>query len=201
VSPHPDRREKVFVNCPFDSAREAVFDALIFALFCCAARPVTAAHRHGDGESRLDYIIRQLQTCRYSVHDITPVKTAAGECRHNMAFELGICFGANRRGGCLILAEERAPLMGGFSDLDGVDPTVYGGGDKCANIVRQVAQWLARQPDFKGKPLPRPAEAQSRYEKEFRPQFRAFCEREKWQSGDNLSYKVKLIGEWVAARR
>ena len=195
--------DRVFVNCPFDRAHEEVFDAIIFALFYCGLQPITAASREADSEPWLDYIIRQLQSCRCSVHDITPVLGSQGESRSNMVFELGVAFGGGRRDGAFILIADRSLLAGGFSDLDGIELTNYADGksDKGATIVRRLTQWLVKKPDFTGKPLPKPGEAQSVYEKKFRRHFRAFCQKQGWASGDKLSYKVELIGEWVAAHR
>ncbi len=183
----------VFVNAPFSARRRRAFDAIIFALRYCRMKPIIAPHRKGSGESRLDFIIQQARSeCRYSVHDITPVGGA--KARYNMAFELGVCLGLGHGDSCLIFADDRQFIAERFSDLAGRDIERHDGDG--GEIARKVAVWLTKCCPHD---LPTPAEVKKAFLK-FHAPFAKECEKKGWQSGDDLSVRVKYISRWIAER-
>lgn len=124
---------KVFLNIPYDNQ----FQNLCLAYICgiCAFGFVPRATLEiPGGERRLDRIFRLMQSCQFSVHDLSRVeldKTRPRTPRFNMPFELGLAvawerFGAEKHTWYVFEAKAHR-LSKSLSDLDGTDPYIHGG--------------------------------------------------------------------------
>lgn len=142
--------KNVFINCPFDQAYAATFEALIFVLYACRFRPRSARELDDGGQARLDKLYAIIAECRYGIHDLsrTELDEANGLPRFNMPLELGIFLGAKRYGGeaqkdkrLLILDVERYRYQRFISDLAGMDIHAHGGEPRQA--ILEVRDWLA----------------------------------------------------------
>jgi hypothetical protein len=82
-------RRAVFLNVPYDDDYEPVFVALIAGILAVGRVPhcVLELPDHGDG--RLVRLLRIIETCRTSFHDLSREGTPA---RHNMPFEFGLSY-------------------------------------------------------------------------------------------------------------
>jgi hypothetical protein len=120
------KRRSVFLNVPFDRSYERLFVALIAALVALGRAPRCVLELPEIGEGRLSRILRLMQSCGLSIHDLSRVGRPA---RFNMPFELGIAVALNRirRGHEFILLEaEQHRLSRTLSDLGGIDPGIHG---------------------------------------------------------------------------
>jgi hypothetical protein len=120
----------VFVNCPFDSAYQRVFRAIVFAVIHCGFRARCALEIDDSAEVRIDKIFKIVEECRYGIHDLsrTELDSRTRLPRFNMPLELGLFLGAKRFGAslqrkkrCLVL--DRAPhrYQKFISDIAGQD--------------------------------------------------------------------------------
>ena len=92
---------QVFINCPFDPQYEAVFDALVFAVFDCGFVARCALEIDDGSQIRIEKIFSIVEQCKFGIHDLsrTDLDQATGLPRFNMPLELGIFLGAKRYGG------------------------------------------------------------------------------------------------------
>ena len=125
----PDERA-VFLNVPFDQAYEPLFIALIAALVSIGRIPRSVLEVSEQGQGRLRRIIRQMEACRVSLHDLSRVGYPS---RFNMPFELGIAYAlkwfkrGNRSYLFVLLDSEPHRLSRTLSDLAGHDPVTHRG--------------------------------------------------------------------------
>lgn len=141
----------VFLNCPFDDAYRPMLHAALFAIQDCGFIARTALEDVGSGETRLDKILRIIDSSRYSVHDISRVEISAHNPlpRFNMPFECGLSFGASafshpaRAKGrdLLILAGEPFQDKRTLSDLAGQDAKYHGG--SIGEMIKAIRSFLA----------------------------------------------------------
>jgi hypothetical protein len=125
----PDERA-VFLNVPFDTSYEPLFIALIASIVSVGRIPRSVLELSDSGEGRLQRILKQMESCRVSLHDLSRVGQPA---RFNMPFELGLAYalrayrGASKR--YVFVLMERIPfrLTRTLSDLAGHDPQIHGG--------------------------------------------------------------------------
>lgn len=124
------RDRSVFLNCPFDKAFQPLFDAIVFSLLFCGFRVRSALEIRDSGELRLAKIVRLVEQCRFSIHDLSRVELdqESGLPRFNMPIELGIAIGMKYLGRAslrdhllLVLDSERYRYQRFASDLAGVD--------------------------------------------------------------------------------
>lgn len=90
---------QVFINCPYDRAYKAVFDAIVFSIHDCGFQARFAAQEVG-ARSRLDRIIRLIDECSLSIHDLSRVELTGSRSklpRFNMPFEAGLAYSRHRR--------------------------------------------------------------------------------------------------------
>lgn len=147
-----ERARSAFVNCPFDAAFRPLFDAIVFTLTFCGFTVRSALEVRDSGEARLLKIIRLLEGCRFSVHDISRVELddGSGLPRFNMPIELGIALGMKHLGraeltdhAMLVLDAERYRYQMFASDLAGVDIAAHGG--ETNRVIDEVRGFLASQ--------------------------------------------------------
>jgi len=120
----------VFVNCPFDKKYLALLRPLLFTVVYLGHRPRIASERSDSGENRLDKICELIRQSKFSIHDLSRLKSGRARelYRMNMPFELGIDYGSRQHGPefmrgkkCLILEKEPYDFKVALSDLSGVD--------------------------------------------------------------------------------
>ena len=84
--------ERVFLNIPYDAKFERLYLAYIVGLVELGLKPRATLAIPG-GKARLDRIIDLIQSCSYSVHDLSRVemdRNPPATPRFNMLFELGL---------------------------------------------------------------------------------------------------------------
>ena len=129
----PPAAPDVFLNVPYDPDFEELFLAYVCGVTGLGLVP-RAALEINSSKSRLDRIFELIQTCRYSVHDLSCVQLAVGRPptpRFNMPFELGLAVAHSRqaRGGHdFRVFESRAHrIQKSLSDMNGTDPYIHKG--------------------------------------------------------------------------
>lgn len=94
------------------------------------------------GNRRLDRIATLIESCSYSIHDLSRVqldRNAPRTPRFNMPFELGLAVAwarANRRHKWLVFESVKRRLAKSMSDLDGTDPYIHEG--TVRGVMREV---------------------------------------------------------------
>jgi hypothetical protein len=144
-----DPAKSVFVNCPFDAAYAATFDAILFATVCCGFMPRSALESGTVAEPRMDRITRAIFSSQYSIHDLSRCGGEGDEnlARFNMPLELGIAMarrfaGPAPRHDWLVLVPRGHAYLRFVSDLAAYDPAVYDVGSIEGATVAVIA-WLA----------------------------------------------------------
>ncbi len=68
----------VFINCPFDSAYQPLFEAIAFVTYDCGFYPRTALEVDDSSQVRIEKITRIIRECRLAVHDISRTQLVRG---------------------------------------------------------------------------------------------------------------------------
>lgn len=172
--------DSVFVNCPFDTGFQPMFEALVFTILACGFRPRTAKEEADSGDTRLDKIARLIGGCRYGIHDISRVELdpASGLPRFNMPFELGIDIGCRsfgtpgqRQKRLLVLDAQRYRYQVALSDIAGQD--IRSHEDDPDRMVETIRDWLRTASNRQG--LPGPSTIKDQYVR-FKAQLPAMCD-------------------------
>lgn len=139
----------VFLNIPYDDRFRRLYLAYIVGLYQFGLKPRVTLGIPG-GERRLDRILGLMQSCRYSIHDLSRVemdRTPPPTPRFNMPFELGMAvtcarLGTNRHNWFLF---ETKPwrVQKSLSDLDGTDPHLHHG--KVEGVMRELCNAFVRR--------------------------------------------------------
>jgi hypothetical protein len=90
--PPPPTDDAVFLNIPYDEEFRSLYIAYIVGLYQLGLIPHIASEISG-GTRRLDRVLALIQSCRYSIHDLSRVELTAGPPatpRFNMPLELGM---------------------------------------------------------------------------------------------------------------
>lgn len=143
------KEDRVFLNVPYDRQFKNLYIAYIVGLIELGLQP-TATLAIPGGEARLDRIFQLIQTCRYSVHDLSRVqlsRTPPPTPRFNMPFELGMsvawaklhpdrhtyiaCESVNRR------------AQKSLSDMAGTDFNIHNGTPR--GVMRELCNAFVRQ--------------------------------------------------------
>jgi hypothetical protein len=133
VPPPRVNQKAIFLNIPYDKEFESVYLAYIVGIYQLDLIPFISSGVPG-GERRLDRILSLIQSCRYSIHDLSRVELSAvppATPRFNMPLELGLTItwaklNPNRHGWFLWESEPRR-LQKSMSDLDGTDAYIHSG--------------------------------------------------------------------------
>jgi hypothetical protein len=132
VPPLPDPNG-VFLNIPYDEEFSSLYIAYIVGLFQLDLVPHIASEIPGP-KRRLDRIFELIQSCQYSIHDLSRVEvsvTPTGLPRFNMPLELGMTITwANIHPESHIWSvweSEPNRLQRSASDLNGTDPYIHTG--------------------------------------------------------------------------
>jgi hypothetical protein len=128
--------ECVFINCPFDSTYIVdILKPILYILVKNGYYPRLSLEVSDSGEVRLQKITDIIKSCKYSIHDLSIVKSKKAKeyARMNMPLELGIDYGL-RNSGMLALSEKKFLIleavkydyMRAISDISGFDVKVHG---------------------------------------------------------------------------
>ncbi len=124
----------VFLNIPYDSGFRRLYLAYIVGLTQLGLEPRATLGIPG-GESRLNRIVDLIQSCRYSIHDLSRVeidrKPPCSTPRFNMPFELGMTVTWERMNPgqhtWFVFESRNRRLDKSLSDLKGTDPNIHDG--------------------------------------------------------------------------
>lgn len=124
-------RRAVFLNIPYDGAFARLYLAYIVGLSGLGLRPRVTLGLPG-GKQRLGRILGLLDSCAYSVHDLSRVqldRSRPRTPRFNMPFELGMAVAraSGRHEGWFVFEARPRRLQKSLSDLNGVDAHIHGG--------------------------------------------------------------------------
>jgi hypothetical protein len=129
----PTNPSAVFLNIPYGEEFRELYLAYIAGLYLLGLEPMITSGISG-GERRLDWILALIQSCRYSVHDLSRVElsvTAPATPRFNMPLELGLTITwaklHPKRHTWYLLESAPRRLQKSMSDLDGTDPYIHSG--------------------------------------------------------------------------
>lgn len=123
----------VFLNIPYDEEFRSLYIAYIVGLYQLGFTPHLASEIPG-GARRLDRVLALIQSCRYSIHDLSRVEVSAGPSaapRFNMPLELGMTITWKILNPDLhtwfVCESEPHRLQRSASDLNGSDPNIHFG--------------------------------------------------------------------------
>jgi hypothetical protein len=132
VPPPPDPKA-VFLNIPYDEEFHGLYIAYIVGLFQLDLVPHLASEISG-GDRRLNKIFQLIQTCRYSIHDLSRVELSSlpsAVPRFNMPLELGMTITWQilypDQHTWFPCESERHRLQRSASDLNGTDAYIHDG--------------------------------------------------------------------------
>jgi hypothetical protein len=143
--------DNAFLNVPYDSRFEKLFTAYIAGLISLGLTPRATLEIPG-GARRLEKIIDLIETCRYSIHDLSRVeldRIAPRAPRFNMPFELGLTVARfwkveSGRHDWFVCESRDRRLLKSLSDLNGTDAYVHHG--TVAGVLRELRN-MFRKPD------------------------------------------------------
>lgn len=123
----------VFLNIPYDEEFQSLYLAYIVGLYQLGLEPYVTAGIPG-GERRLDRILALIQSCRYSIHDLSRVELSVAPPatpRFNMPLELGLTITwakmNQKRHNWFVWESIPRRLQKSMSDLDGTDVSIHFG--------------------------------------------------------------------------
>ncbi len=142
----------VFINCPFDSDYDGIFNAVVFAVHRCGF-VLRCAKEFGDSDSiRIHNIISLIEKSKYSIHDLSRVTLSkTGQLpRFNMPLELGIFIGCTHFGAkihkekrYIIIESEQFRFKQFISDLSGQD--ILSHDDDPLKAIKAIRNWLSNK--------------------------------------------------------
>jgi len=126
-------QDAVFLNIPYDEEFRGLYIAYIVGLYQLDLVPHLASEIPG-GARRLDRILALIQSCRYSIHDLSRVELSGGSSatpRFNMPLELGMTITWQALNPNLhtwfVFESQPHRLQRSASDLNGTDPNIHSG--------------------------------------------------------------------------
>jgi len=129
----PTDPNSVFLNIPYDQEFQNLYLAYIVGIYQLRLVPFITSGISG-GERRLDRILALVQSCRYSIHDLSRVElsvTPPATPRFNMPLELGLTIAwaklRPRRHTWFLWEASPRRIQKSMSDLDGTDPYIHFG--------------------------------------------------------------------------
>ena len=155
--------QSVFINCPFDESYiDDLLKPILYILVKNGLSPRLSLEIADSGQIRLQKIIKIIKSCKYSVHDLSIVKSKKANefARMNMPFELGIDYGLRnsdlpdlREKQFLILEANKYDYMKAISDINGFDIKVHK--NETQEIFRCLYSWLSETIKIKKQDPPR----------------------------------------------
>ncbi|MFZ0479923.1 MAG: hypothetical protein WAL71_12300 [Terriglobales bacterium] len=138
--------QRVFLNIPYDQRFEPLYLAYITALSAMGFLPQATLGIAGN--RRLDRIVLLIESCSYSIHDLSRVQLdrhAPRTPRFNMPFELGLTVAwarANPDHKWFVFESVTRRLAKSMSDLDGTDPYIHDG--TVRGVMREMGNAFVR---------------------------------------------------------
>ena len=151
-SRHSRPRDDAFLNVPYDEKYEPLLLAFIAGLCRFGLTPRATIEIPGS-QRRLDRIIKLLDECSYSFHDLSRVtldRAGPPAPRFNMPFELGLAV-AKAQGSrghqhrWFVFESKPHRLNKSLSDLDGTDPYIHA--NKPVGVLRALMNALVQNRD------------------------------------------------------
>lgn len=143
--------KNVFINCPFDDSYiNNLLKPMMYILIKSGLNPRLALEISDSGQVRLEKITGIIKGCKYSIHDLSIVKSKKSDefAGMNMPFELGIDYGLRQSGVSplhtkqfLILEATRYDYMKAISDINGFDIEAHG--NSTEKIFECLYGWLS----------------------------------------------------------
>lgn len=140
----------VFINCPFDSKYEDIFNAILFVVHKCGFILRCAKEYEDSTGIRIQNIVQLIRESKYSIHDLSRVALdeTANLPRFNMPLELGICIGAiefgtkkQKENQYLIIESQKFRFKQFISDLSGQD--IRDHEDSVEGAIKIIRNWLS----------------------------------------------------------
>ena len=132
MPPLPDPKG-VFLNVPYDQEFRSIYVAYLAGLCQLDLVPHIASEIPG-GDRRLNKIFNLIQSCRYSIHDLSRVEVSVAPSatpRFNMPLELGMTITWQKlhpsRHDCFVWESEPYRIQRSASDLNGTDANIHNG--------------------------------------------------------------------------
>jgi hypothetical protein len=141
-------RTEVFLNIPYDKKFERLFIAYIAGVSAFGLAP-RATLEIPDSSRRLDKILKLIDDCEYSIHDLSRVerdRKKPSTPRFNMPFELGLTVAHQKhkkKEGWYVFESVSYRLEKSLSDLNGTDPRIHEG--KIAGVFAELCQIFKRR--------------------------------------------------------
>jgi hypothetical protein len=139
----------VFLNIPYDDRFKRLYVAYIVGLIQLGLEPRVTLGIPG-GQRRLDRIFELVQSCRYSIHDLSRVeldRNSPPTPRFNMPFELGLAIAWEKlnpsRHTWFISETKKRRVQKSLSDLDGTDPNIHDG--TVEGVMRELGNAFVRR--------------------------------------------------------
>ena len=151
MPPLPDPNG-VFLNIPYDEEFSSLYVADIVGLCQLDLVPHLASEIPG-GERRLDRIFKLIQSCRYSIHDLSRVELSVAPTavpRFNMPLELGMTITWQKlypsRHDWFVWESEPYRIQRSASDLNGTDANIQNGTPE--GVLRELSSafWRDHMP-------------------------------------------------------
>lgn len=138
-------RGSVFLNIPYDHAFENLLLAYISGLSAFGFAP-TATLEIPFSRRRLERIITLIESCEYSIHDMSRVqldRKSPRTPRFNMPFELGLTVAIrNPKHSWIVCETVRHRIKKSLSDIDGTDVYIHDG--TVAGVFRELCAAFVR---------------------------------------------------------
>ena len=154
--------KNVFINCPFDdSYLNNILKPIVFIVVKNGFHPCLSLNKSDSGESRLEKITVLMQHAKYSIHDLSLIKSKRKNeyARMNMPFELGIDYGLRKSGQTpfdekkfLILGGEKYDYMKALSDINGFDIKIHE--HNTITVIERMYAWFTETVDLRKQPPP-----------------------------------------------
>jgi len=141
--------KNVFINCPFDNTYiNDLLKPMLYIIVKNGYIPRLSLEVSDSGQIRLEKITDIIRDCKYSIHDLSIVKSKKAQefARMNMPFELGIDYGLRKSGvkplvekQFLILEAVKYDYMKALSDINGFDIKVHG--NNTERLFENLYKW------------------------------------------------------------
>lgn len=142
-------QDSVFLNIPYDTRFQPLYLAYIVGLTELGLTPKATLAIPG-GRNRLDRIFELIQSCRYSIHDLSRVqlnKKPPPTPRFNMPFELGLAIAWSKlnpaRHTWFVCESVERRAQKSISDLNGTDLNVHDGSPE--GVMRELCNAFVRR--------------------------------------------------------
>lgn len=139
----------VFLNIPYDKKLRSLYLAYIAGLVHLGFVPRVTLGLP-SGTRRLDKILAEIRSCRYSIHDLSRVtldrNPPFATPRFNMPFELGLAVAWEKANPTkhtwFVFEEKNYRVQKSLSDINGTDPQIHGG--TVSGVLRELCNIFRR---------------------------------------------------------